>query len=112
MPIILKIAVPVPINQLFDFLTNPSEAQERYQPGCRVAIPFGARTLVGVIFEVTDHSDLALKKIKPILKLLDNHPLLSADIMKLIKWSATYYHHPIGGYYSTSIACFISKPRL
>jgi primosomal protein N' (replication factor Y) len=96
MAIILKIAVPVPINQLFDFLANPSIADDAYKIGSRVSIPFGPRTLVGVIFEISSHSDLPLTKLKSIKQILDKTPLLSEDIMRLIKWSCSYYHHPIG----------------
>jgi primosomal protein N' (replication factor Y) (superfamily II helicase) len=109
--IILKIAVPVPLNQVFDFLPHPSVPQSKYQIGCRVAIPFGPRRCVGIITEITNHSDLALSKLKSISKLLDNKALLSEEIIALVKWSSNYYHYPIGEVFQQVLPVLYRKPE-
>ncbi|MDH5612060.1 MAG: primosomal protein N' [Gammaproteobacteria bacterium] len=95
-PRILKIAVPIPLFGAFDYLVPESLRQHSFIPGCRVEVPFGRRTAIGVILEQTDHSDLALSKLKPIRALIDTEPMLDARILDLLRWAAAYYLHPIG----------------
>jgi len=94
--IILKIAVPVPLNRLFDFLPIKSMASVSYQPGCRVLVPFGRKQYIGLIVALAKQSDVPPNKLKPIQELIDSQPILSAEIMSLCHWAASYYHHPIG----------------
>ncbi len=114
-PIILKVAVPVPIDQLFDFLTAEPELeleqQQRYKEGSRVAIPFGSRTLVGVIFSISDTTDLSIKKLKSIHQLLDNQPLISQEIMHLAQWASSYYHFPIGEIFQQILPVLYRNPQ-
>ena len=93
---ILKVAVPIPLFSSFDYLIPESLSHHTFTPGCRVEIPFGRRTLIGVILEQTDHSDFALAKLKPINKLIDTEAVLDSRILDLLRWAATYYLHPIG----------------
>lgn len=109
--IILKIAVPLPLNQLFDFLAKPSDPVEQYQVGSRVSILFGSRRCVGVIADISDHSDLAQNKLKPITQLLDKKPLLSAEIISMVKWSSAYYHHPIGEIFQQILPVLYRDPK-
>jgi len=44
---IVKVAVAVPLSRSFDYL--PNGELKRYQPGCRVVVPFGRSTRVGVV---------------------------------------------------------------
>jgi len=95
--IILKIAVPIPLNRLFDFLPLDDESENiAYQAGCRVLVPFGRKQYIGVIVATTDQSSVALNKLKPIKQLIDKQPILSEDIMLLAQWAASYYHHALG----------------
>ena len=55
MPII-RVAVPVPKRQLFDYQHNGSELT----PGVRVRVPFGPRKLVAVVIGSTEHSQWQL----------------------------------------------------
>jgi len=109
--IVLKIAVPVPLNQLFDFLIKPSDSVSQYHIGSRVSILFGSRRCVGIIVDIGDHSDLPYNKLKSITQLLDKKPLLSTEIIKLVEWSCTYYHHPIGEIFQQILPVLYRDPK-
>ncbi|MEP7042721.1 MAG: primosomal protein N', partial [Dokdonella sp.] len=88
MPSILRLALPVPLNTLFDYRAPAGAAP---QVGCRVLVPFGKRSVVGVVVEQTDASDLDEDKLKTIERVLDVLPLLTAELMSTLRWAARYY---------------------
>ncbi len=104
-PIIARIAVPVPLYNLFDYLladalksdsVSPRAEVLELKPGCRVRVQFGRKQLIGLVVSLETESEYALNKLKPVLEVLDDHPVLPADIMQLLNWAAGYYHHPLG----------------
>ena len=88
---ILKVALDVPVDQLFDYLNNGSSILL----GQQVKVPFGNRVVIGVVCEFADSSPLSTKKLKEIIS-TDNEVLCDEELLHLIKFSANYYHHPIG----------------
>ena len=95
-PEILKVAVPVPLFGSFDYLVPAALADQPFIPGCRVEVPFGRRTMVGVVLELSAQSELARSKLKPVKALLDAEPVLDERILDMLRWAAAYYLHPIG----------------
>lgn len=93
-PTILKVAVNVPLSRLFDYLA-PAGA-EGGEPGCRVLVPFGRQKQVGLVMERDHQSDVPAAKMKRCEAILDDEPLLSAADLQLIRFTSSYYHHPIG----------------
>lgn len=94
-PRILKVAVPAPLYQSFDYLA-PANLATPLQPGMRLRIPFGRRRLVGVLLDVVSHSDLPNARLKAALDCLDDTALLPDDLLNLARWASAYYHHPVG----------------
>ena len=133
--IILRIALPVPLPELFDYLPpaagptpvpppapgpglvqapdpGPDSAQDdlvpalvpgavpvplpTVAPGMRVQVPFGAGVRVGMIVALGLDSDQPLERLKPILALIDDRPLLGVGDLALILWAADYYRQPPG----------------
>ena len=92
----LHIAIASPLRQHFDYLPPKEASHAEFLPGSRVQVPFGRRTVTGILLSVSNHSDVPSQKLRPALKLLDSEPLLSAEIMSLLQWASDYYHHPIG----------------
>jgi primosomal protein N' (replication factor Y) len=93
--VVLKVALPVPLRQLFDYL--PAEDILKPQPGMRVLVPFGRRKLVGVIIEVTDHSELPLEKLATAIDCPDREQaVLNEETLGLLKWCWRYYKHAPG----------------
>ncbi|MFT4939444.1 MAG: primosomal protein N' (replication factor Y) [Paraglaciecola sp.] len=91
MPII-RVAVPVPKRQLFDYQYNGRELA----PGVRVRVPFGPRTLVAMVIGTTEHSEWQVDKLKFIDQVLDDEPVFTPLQLKLCSWLSQYYQHPIG----------------
>lgn len=94
-PFILQIAVPSPLRRLFDYLPNHGMASPP-SPGIRVRVRFGGREMIGIIMAVQSSSSIAKSKLKPIIEILDDEPLLPAHLLSLCQWAASYYQHPIG----------------
>jgi primosomal protein N' (replication factor Y) len=93
---ILRIALPVPLHTLFDYRVDTDCAGTGISPGCRVLVPFGSRRLVGVVIEPVTASEVDPRKLKPILRVLDEVPLLTGELMATLRWAARYYQHPLG----------------
>ncbi|WP_456275546.1 primosomal protein N' [Bacillus sp. AK128] len=83
---IAKVIVDVPARQTdraFDYLI-PDEYQGLVQPGVRVVVPFGPRTLQGFVVGVESSSNV--EKLKAITQLLDLEPILNQELLQLGKW--------------------------
>ena len=106
---IVQVAVPTPLRRKFDYLLSDSINPDSVLPGMRVIVPFGRTRQIGVVLGLTSHSDIKLKKLRPIDKLIDKKPILSEDIMQLLNWVASYYHHPIGEVFQTALPVHYRK---
>ncbi|MHC8441553.1 MAG: replication restart helicase PriA [Candidatus Eutrophobiaceae bacterium] len=95
-PQYLQVAVNVPLRKSFDYLLPPELLANDLKPGTRVAVPFGAKELVGMVLSRKTHSDVDPDKIKPISAALDECPLFNARHLALLQWGSDYYHHPLG----------------
>jgi len=95
-PLIVRVAVLSPLRRSFDYLLPDELAKSPPQPGCRVSVPFGRRTVIGLVIELAESSDFDLDKLKPVDAIVDADPLLPKSLFKLFNWAANYYHHPIG----------------
>ncbi len=106
---ILKIAVFSPLRQCFDYLPPDDFACDKIKPGMRALVPFGSRELVGLVIEITSSTKINTVKLKKVKAILDNEPLLPKSIFELIKWTADYYHHPLGDTISNAIPAILRK---
>jgi primosomal protein N' (replication factor Y) len=89
---ILKVALDVPLDRLFDYLSNGAQVQV----GQRVLVPFGRRQQIGIVMALAESSQFALEKLKPVSRVFADEVPLDAAMLKLIKFSADYYHYPFG----------------
>ncbi len=103
---IVRVAVAAPLSRLFDYL--PDGELDRYQPGCRVRVPFGRSSRIGVVTG-TGFSTLELSKLKAVGELLDEEPVLPKEIVALVTWAASYYHHPLGEAFATALPLQLRK---
>jgi primosomal protein N' (replication factor Y) len=95
-PLIIRVAVPSPLRRTFDYLVPDSLASSPPQRGCRVAVPFGKREVIGLVIDCPQSTDFAVEKLKPVTAIIDRQPLLPESLFKLFIWAANYYQHPIG----------------
>jgi primosomal protein N' (replication factor Y) len=89
---ILKVALDVPLDRLFDYLDGGFSVQV----GQRVVVPFGRRNVVGVVIEKSDSSEFALEKLKTIIQVFDDELPIDASTFSLLKFCADYYQYPFG----------------
>jgi primosomal protein N' (replication factor Y) len=106
---VLKVAVNVPLSQLFDYL--PPAGAPCPVPGSRVRVPFGRRSEVGLVIALADSSDLPAAKIRRVTEVLDREALLDGDDRWLIRFTADYYHHPIGEVAATAMPTLLRHGR-
>ncbi|HEX5123875.1 MAG TPA: primosomal protein N', partial [Rhodanobacteraceae bacterium] len=104
---ILRVALPVPLDRLFDYASNGVDAA----PGARVLVPFGRRDVVGVAVEYDDASDLAPDRLKPATRALDAAPLLDVELMSTLRRAARYYQHPLGEVLHAALPAALRSPR-
>lgn len=91
---VAHVALPVPLPRTFDYLLPEGGVAKA---GCRVCVPFGKQQeRVGIVVSVSDHSELPLDELKSVIEILDNEPIFSPSIWRLLLWAADYYHHPLG----------------
>ena len=64
----------------------------RPAPGCRVRVPFGGRTLIGVVLEPGAPEEVPGADLKSVIDVLDREPLFPARHLELLRWCAGYYH--------------------
>src|SRR5258707_135425 len=57
-------------------------------------VPFGARKLTGMVLAV--HSNEPEMAARPVLKLLDEEPVLEPHLIQLGRWVSHYYCAPLG----------------
>lgn len=89
---ILKIALDVPLDRLFDYLSGGLIVQI----GQRVLVPFGRRSQIGIVVGVADSSEFAIEKLKPITQAFTDEQPLDVQMLNLVKFSADYYQYPFG----------------
>ncbi len=89
---ILKVALDVPLDRLFDYLDGGFSVQV----GQRVVVPFGRRNVVGVVIEKSDSSEFALEKLKTIIQVFDDEQPIDSSTFSLLKFCADYYQYPFG----------------
>lgn len=92
----IKVAIPVPLRQLFDYLPPETHLSTTIHPGSRVVVPFGPQKMVGIVLSIESSTDIPANKLKPIISVLDEEALVPEDIIQLCQWAARYYHHSIG----------------
>jgi len=92
-----EVAVALPVPGTFHYLI-PAELAPGLEPGSRVLVPFGPRQVTGYVLDILLPGGLpeAGIEIKEILQPLDDEPLFGADLISLFRFTADYYHYPLG----------------
>ena len=89
----VEVALPLPVRRTFTYRHSDDVRQAKV--GARVLVPFGRRTLTGYLValrsKLDPHSDLEPDSIKNVLELVDDEPLITAEILELTRWAADYY---------------------
>jgi len=103
----LDVAVPTPLRQSFQYRSINDDSA--LKPGCRVRVPFGKQRLNGILLGFSHQPATDESKIRSILEIIDDQPIISGVLFKLCIWASSYYHHPIGEVFSTAIPALLRK---
>lgn len=103
-----RLALPLPLPRLFDYLPPVGEAASAGDVGSRVRVPFGSRELVGVIAEVGAAGDDA-PQLKHALARLDPQPVFHGELFESLRWLARYTHAPLGEVLATALPATLRR---
>jgi primosomal protein N' (replication factor Y) (superfamily II helicase) len=108
MPAVLRVALPLPLPTLFDYLPPPvGEACV----GSRVLVPFGRGRLVGVVVAIQAEATIGSDRLKQVLRLLDEDALLDTELMQTLAWAADYWLGAPGEAYANALPLTLREAK-
>jgi primosomal protein N' (replication factor Y) len=107
MPAVVRVALPVPLARLFDYLPPAGGVAV----GSRVLEPFGRKRMVGVVVATDVEAAIAGGRLKSVLDVLDDDPLLDAELMQTLAWAADYWLAAPGEAYANALPLALREPR-
>ncbi|ODU42916.1 MAG: primosomal protein N' [Lysobacteraceae bacterium SCN 69-48] len=93
-PAILRVALPVPLPRLFDYLPPPGVDAALVAVGARLRVPFGQREVCGLVVG-HGQADPGVE-LRAALDAPDAAPLLRGELLASLRWLAGYLHAPLG----------------
>ncbi len=63
--------------------------------GCRVEIPLRGGKAVGTVLQTVEPEDAQSYRLRPILRTVDDQPIVSPALLDLAEWAANYYAVPV-----------------
>lgn len=101
----IEVALPLPLPQTFTYRV---EGGEELAAGTRVLVPFGRRRLIGWVVG-PGSEEVPESRVRSVLEILDDGPVLPADILELSRWVADYYAAPLGQVLRAALPAVLSK---
>ncbi|MGP1458103.1 MAG: replication restart helicase PriA [Treponema sp.] len=96
----LDIALNIPLNQPFTYSTDGLSDGVKIEKGMRAEIRFGNRKTTGFVTEIYDFlpekCESYKEKMRPVIRILDEEPLLPPELMKTAVWLSQYYLCSVG----------------
>ncbi|HUH56252.1 MAG TPA: primosomal protein N' [Rhodanobacter sp.] len=108
MPAVLRVALPVPLPALFDYLP-PAVGEAGV--GARVLVPFGRQRMVGVVVAIDAEAAVESRRLKQTLRLLDDDALLDPELMQTLAWAADYWLGAPGEAYANALPLALREPK-
>ncbi|VVE19483.1 Primosomal protein N' [Pandoraea eparura] len=90
-PAIARVALDTPLLTLFDYRLDQAAS-----PGQLVQVPFGRRQVVGVVWELTQRSEVDPGKLRDVTAVWHELPPLGDDWRDLMQFASRYYQRGIG----------------
>ena len=94
LPAYVEAVLPVPLRRSFTYRV-PDNLRGGIKLGARLMLPFGRRNLtgyaVGLHAELPPDIEIDESKIKDVIEVTDDEPLITPEILKLTQWTADYY---------------------
>ena len=99
-PRFAEVAVGLPVHTTFHYKI-PRKLQAQLHVGERVRVPFHNRQILGIVVGLVDRTEF--ERIKPITELIDEHPIMDADLLEVTRWMASTYHAAWGETIQTAL---------
>ena len=64
--------------------------------GCRVLVPLGKKSIIGIIYRQHEGDLPANVKVRDVLQIVDETPIVTAEQLKLWEWLSSYYMCTLG----------------
>jgi primosomal protein N' (replication factor Y) len=107
-PLLLQVALPLPLPRLFDYLPPDGAAATPGDIGRRVRVPFGTRELIGVVAG-TGVAAADAPAVREVLAWLDDAALLEGELLASCRWLAGYVHAPLGEVLATALPAALRR---
>src|SRR5690554_4475991 len=105
---VLRIALPLPLPRLFDYLAPGGGDASPGDVGRRLRVPFGPRELVGVV-TATGPAAGDAPALREALEWLDARPLVQDELLATSRWLARYLHAPLGEVLATALPAALRR---
>lgn len=80
-------------DMVLDYALPPGT--DSIERGCRVEIPLRGGKAVGTVLQTVEPEDAQSYRLRPILRTVDNQPIVSPALLDLAEWAANYYAVPV-----------------
>lgn len=97
----VDVIVPLPLEGTFTYAV-PQHLVNKIQFGVRVAVTFGT-SKVHTAIVVSVHDKTPNFRVKPIVDVIDSHPMLLQQQYQLWRWISAYYMAPLGDIYNAAL---------
>ena len=71
--------------------------------GCRVLVPLGKKSIIGIIYRKHEGELPASVKVRDVLQIVDETPIITAEQLKLWEWLSSYYMCTLGEVMSAAL---------
>ena len=105
---VLKVALPLPLPRLFDYLPADGAAADADAIGRRVRVAFGNRGMCGVVAAIGPAEAAHADALKPV-EWLEPEPLFSGELLASLRWLARYLHAPLGEVLATALPAALRR---
>lgn len=96
------VILPLPLAHAYTYSVS-EKLEEQVAVGFRVLVPFGKKKIyTGIVVQLKDAVEDAAK-IKPLIDVLDPHPILLLGQLKIWNWMAEYYLCTLGDVYKAAV---------
>jgi primosomal protein N' (replication factor Y) len=101
--IFVDVILPLPFDRYFTY-SLASADERKVQRGSRVVVPFGrSKSYTAIVAEVHENKPQGNYEIKEVTAVLDEHPILLPQQLKLWQWISHYYISSIGDVFKAAL---------
>lgn len=101
---LVRVALDLPLHELFDYLPPRGRSAATLRPGMRVRVPFRGIEKLGVVVEITRaESRQSRREWRPITDVLDAQSIFGDALFATLLQAASYYQHPLGEVLATAL---------